>query len=343
MFRIAPLARLVAGVLLGLLSHISALPASAEVQEFQFKYFEITEGRIAFSYIDGDKRDIYVLDFKDLNVTPVVTSKALDEAPSFSPDGKKIVFHSDMTGDREIFVVNYDGSDLMQLTNSKGADEDPSFSPDGKKIVFQSSRGGEGSQIYVMEADGTKQVPLVDEPARSVKNVTPRYSPRANELLYVTNAQWPGWDILLFDLASKETKTLTQGLGSYIRPAWKPDGGSFAFAYGSGNDIDIWEAEKGKSAPVPVVRREGRELDPCWSDDGRMMFFSGEAAPGQNDYQLFVYDTNPAKGKKSGEPIQILQSRGSIRHPSWTPFPTIAQLAAELKKKQGARPPAGAE
>ena len=82
--------------------------AAADPQEFQVKHFDITEGRVAFSYIDGDKKDIYVLDFKDLNVTPIVTSNAVDESPSWSPDGRKLVFHSDMTGDREVYLVNYD-------------------------------------------------------------------------------------------------------------------------------------------------------------------------------------------------------------------------------------------
>ncbi|MFN8389648.1 MAG: hypothetical protein U0136_05105 [Bdellovibrionota bacterium] len=319
-------------------SQVAARNAIAEDEEFQVKYFDLTEGRIAFSYVDGKKHDIYVLDFKDLNVQPIVSSPGVDEAPSWSPDGKKLVFHSDMTGDNEIYIVNYDGTDLMQLTNSKGSDENASFSPDGKTIIFQSARGGRGSEIYVMNADGTKQEAIVKLGDQAdEKKVTPRISPRGTEALYVTNSQWPGWDIMLYDFQTKESKFLTQGLGSYIRPGWKPDGSSFAFSYGSGNDIDIWYAEKGKSSPFPLVRRDGRDLDPCWSDDGRLLFFAGETVAGQGDYQLFVFNSSPtkaAKGKNNADPIQqVLISRGSVRHPSFTPYPTLASIAKELKNK----------
>ena len=310
----------------------------AESAEFQVKYFALTAGRVAFSYIDATKRDIYVLDFKDLSVNPIVTSPGIDEAPSFSPDGKKIVFHSDLTGEKQIYLVNYDGMDLVQLTSGKGPNENATFSPDGKKIIFQSSRNVSGSEIYLMNSDGTKQEPLlIGGEYAADKNVTPRISPRNTEALYVTNAQWPGWDIMLYDFNAKESKSLTQGLGSYIRPAWKPDGGSFAFSYGSGNDIDIWYAEKGNSNPFPLVRREGRDLDPCWSDDGKLLFFAGEVVPGQGNYQLFLYDTSaskPGRNKGADKIIQVLNTRGSIRHPSFTPLPTLSSLAAEIKTKQ---------
>jgi Tol biopolymer transport system component len=310
--------------------------SSNKNEEFQVKYFDLTEGRVAFSYIDGAKRDIYVLDFKDLNVTPVVTSPGSDEAPAWSPDGRRLVFHSDMTGNNEIYSINYDGTDLMQLTNNKRSNENPSYSPDGKKIIFQSSAEKSESEIYIMNVDGSQPEAIIpDNEEGKQMNVTPRYSPRGTEMLYVTNAQWPGWDIMLYDFESKQSKFLTQGLGSYIRPAWKPDGSSFAFSYGSGDDLDIWYAEKGKPTPTPLIRRNGRDLDPCWSDNGKLIFFAGEMVAGQGDYQLFIYNSSPVKSakNKSGEQIQqVMNSRGSIRHPSFTPFPTLASLM----KKAGA-------
>src|SRR5258705_84833 len=77
-----------------------------------------------------------------------------DSYPMASPDGKKIAFESNRTGDWEIFVMNFDGTELKQLTHSKGFDGCPIWSPDGTKIVFPSERDND-SEIYIMNADGT--------------------------------------------------------------------------------------------------------------------------------------------------------------------------------------------
>lgn len=63
-------------------------------------------------------------------------------APTFTPDGKRIVFSSNKhncDGRKfELFMMNLDGSNLMQLTNFGGFVSFPEFSPDGKTLVFSS-------------------------------------------------------------------------------------------------------------------------------------------------------------------------------------------------------------
>jgi Tol biopolymer transport system component len=76
--------------------------------------------------------------------------------PSFSPDGRKIVFWSARDGNLEIYGMNADGSNQTRLTNNLAADESPAFSADGRKIAFTSTRDGH-REIYVMNADGGGQ------------------------------------------------------------------------------------------------------------------------------------------------------------------------------------------
>jgi Tol biopolymer transport system component len=52
---------------------------------------------------------------------------AFDEAPAWSPDGRKIVFQSYWGGNFEIYVMNADGSGLVRLTNNPADDRVPAW------------------------------------------------------------------------------------------------------------------------------------------------------------------------------------------------------------------------
>ena len=311
---------------------------ATDEKNFQVKYFEINSGRIAFGYVHEKVKDIYVLDFKDLSINPVVTSPGDDEAPMFSPDGRKLLFQSTMTGRAKVFVANSDGSDTQQITTGDGDDENPSWSPDGKKIVFQSTRGGQGSDIYIVNADGTGLKALTNT---KKKNVGPRWSPRGDEMLYATNTEWPGWDIIVHDLKNNTAKVMTKGLASYTRPYWHPDGSGFLFSYGSGDDTNIYQAFKGKVVPAPIAQRVGKQLDPVFDDTARRIFFVGEAHSGEGDFQLYMFDSRiPAvdnKGEATKNIALILEVKvGAIRYPSWTALPSVESLVAHQKRKQAA-------
>jgi CBS domain-containing protein len=97
--------------------------------------------------------------------------------PDWSPDGTKIAFTSYRDGNDEIYVMNADGSGQTRLTNNTTEDKYPAWSPDGTKIVFTSARDEPdfpgclytpavcNYEIYVMNADGSGQTNLTNNPA----------------------------------------------------------------------------------------------------------------------------------------------------------------------------------
>lgn len=92
------------------------------------------------------------------------TTLADGDEPSFSSDGKRIVFVSRRTKNNDIWVMNADGSMQTQLTTDDKDDENPRFSPDGKRIVFASDRTG-NFDVWVMDADGRNPRQLTSSPA----------------------------------------------------------------------------------------------------------------------------------------------------------------------------------
>jgi len=111
--------------------------------------------------------EVYVIDADGMSKPTRLTNNTEEErAPSWSPDGKRIVFCCRRGGpDLEICVMNADGTGQMQLTDNTIGDLTPSWSPDGKKIAFHRRVGGPGQfQLFVINADGTGEKQLTFPP-----------------------------------------------------------------------------------------------------------------------------------------------------------------------------------
>ncbi|RXA17405.1 hypothetical protein EQO05_12205 [Methanosarcina sp. MSH10X1] len=84
-----------------------------------------------------EKPDLWVIDWYGTNQTQLTDTPYGEWNPSFSPDGKRIVYVSDEGGKPEIWLRDIEGNYRTRLTNSAGMiDSIPRWSPDGSKIVF---------------------------------------------------------------------------------------------------------------------------------------------------------------------------------------------------------------
>jgi Tol biopolymer transport system component len=90
------------------------------------------------------KLDIWVMNADGSNKRRVTKLDKASFAPYFFPDGKRIIFSSNLDDARgrnfDLYTINVDGSGLERVTFNDTFDGFPMFSPDGKKIVFCSNR-----------------------------------------------------------------------------------------------------------------------------------------------------------------------------------------------------------
>lgn len=162
--------------------------------------------------------DIFIMksdgsDRINLTNTPSVT----EWAPSFSPDGKKIVFVSEKDGDLEICVMDKDGSHLTQLTQNEAFDYMPRWSPDGSHIAFVSDRDGGDWDIFIMKSDGGS--PRLITTNNGGNDFDPNWSPDGKWIIYVSD-QDGDTEIVMTDLFGKNQKRFTYNNATDHYPVW---------------------------------------------------------------------------------------------------------------------------
>jgi Tol biopolymer transport system component len=90
--------------------------------------------------------EIWVMNADGSNKRQVTSNGKANFGPYFFPDGKRIIFASNMDDPRQrnfdLYKINVDGTGLERITFNDTFDGFPMFSPDGKKLVFASNRNG---------------------------------------------------------------------------------------------------------------------------------------------------------------------------------------------------------
>lgn len=237
--------------------------------------------------------DIYLKRTDGRTITQLTSDPAHDLMPSISPDGQRIAFASDRSGNWDIYVMAVTGGQAVQLTDDSAQEVAPSWSADGKKMVF--SRFGEMSgrwEMWVLDANASASAEFVGY------GLFPKWCPKMaagadgrDRILFQRSRERGdrAFSIWTIDYkpgdASAPTEIVSSPNTALINADWSPDGERIVYASvenpgDAGNSTpspavsDLWMANIDGSGRVNLTNGKFMNLMPSWSKDGRIYFVS---------------------------------------------------------------------
>ena len=228
-----------------------------ETEELRYAYSQSAfspDGRLLLYTAQRQGRDVlFVLDVRRRSVVKRLDT-GLDQMinPSWSPDGKRIVFGGSAAGFTNLYMIDADGRNLRQLTKDSFGALMPAWSPDGRRVAFVSNRGPGTDlvllqfakwQINILDLE-TNQIETI--PGQDGKNLNPQWAPDGNSMAFISDRTGIA-QIFLYDFEAKQHFQLTKlvgGVGSVTEnsPAitWARQADKLAFVYMDNGDYTIW-------------------------------------------------------------------------------------------------------
>lgn len=168
----------------------------------------------------ASQTDLFVMPFEGGRVMRVSVARgSINMAPSWSPDGRRLVFSSDRSGRNEIYISDADGTNVSLLTadafGERNNRADPSWSPDGRLVAYSSLVGGRRQILTINLRDRA-----VSQVTSEGQNDTPAWAPDGRHLVF-TSTRSGTEQLWVVDTETGRSRQLTRGGGARLAD-WSP-------------------------------------------------------------------------------------------------------------------------
>jgi TolB protein len=283
--------------------------------------------KVMYNQYQAPQMSIFIADADGSNERALFASPGLEYSPSYTADGKWIVFTRENNGQADIFRVHPDGSGVEQLTDDPAFDDQGALSPDGTTLAFVSTRAGGMANIWLMDLATRKSRNLT---ASHSGNFRPAWSPDGRWIAFSSDRDtkpgaYPGsWEqlqstgIYIIGRDGSGLRRLTRKDGVAGSPSWSADGKRIVFyetdevgaymAKGTNTRIDIAAVDVSTGVHTPLWASNDTKLSPAFLPGGRFGFIK-RSADSTGGVRIFTM----------GQRTVTTVVRGAVRNPSWSP------------------------
>jgi len=269
------------------------------------------------------KPDLFWKSVDGVAVTQLTTDPASDIQPACSPDGTKVAFASDRSGNWDIWTMDVNGGPAVQVTRGVADDIHPSWSPDASKLVYGSlpADGGPG-ELWIADA-------VAGGTSRFIGyGLFPDWSPTEDLIVYQRarerGSRWFSvWTVQLADGEPRyPTELAADASQAMFQPSFSLDGRRIAFVgtasmpNPSGERVtettpeyayDIWVMNNDGRNRVRLTDGFAANYAPAFAPDGRVFFTSN-----RNGYENLWSMATQNVENTSGNAITIRSQPGSV-------------------------------
>jgi Tol biopolymer transport system component len=287
--------------------------------------------KIAYSALDPEwrikylPRHIYSINKDGSEMIQLTNGEFSESTPSWSPDGKQIVYSYADGGTTTIYIMASDGKNSHILIKEPVLDWNPSWTPNGKKIAFVSMRDDSApwtckkncnAEIYIMDSDGSNIDRLTNSPNY---DFYPSWSPDGEKIVF-TSERDGNYEIYIMDRNGYNQVRLTNNDSEDIQPSWSPDGKHILFMSNRDGQFDIYQINTDGTNLIKFTDSPAWDGDPAWSPDGtKIAFVSNRDAINYSEctnncnYEIYIMNAN---GK---DQTRITNTPLMESSPAWQP------------------------
>jgi serine/threonine protein kinase/Tol biopolymer transport system component len=227
------------------------------------------------------------------------------EFPRVSPDGKQVAFGTDDGKEANVWIYELSGTNAMRRLTFGGRNRFPIWSADGQHVAFQSDREGDPG-IFWQRAGVSGSAERLTKPEAGTSHVPESWSPKGDVLSFSAGM---GSRFMLWVLALRDRRaTRFAGVESGVLAgsAFSPDGrwlayqsGNWALAGPPTRVTAYVEPFPPTGAKYQISKANG--FHQFWSRNGKELFYSAGAGPGQ----WFVVDVTMRPSFALGNPVPV--------------------------------------
>jgi TolB protein len=191
----------------------------------------------------------------------IIATFVEDQLPTWSADGREIIFLSRREGDRKSRLIKVGSTQIGSLGAVLGEGEYPSIGQTGQLVFRGWGNTGSGIRMATTSLENVQVVTTLDQ------DTAPALSPDGQRVVFMSRRDG-NWEIYITNTDGSNLQRLTENTAEDGLPVWSPDGKAVAFVSNRTGKWAIW-----------AMTPEGQDQQQLFTMEGSPDGFVGSNVP----------------------------------------------------------------